>query len=206
MITDSTDTNENDDEKKEKRIAFYSAIVNAYIESSFEKDRSLLNLCSGGIGLLITLLSTIGPASWLELILYLVALLFFGSAILLIIYVLSENRNYLVRLNKGEELNETKLKVLDKLISMLFIGAVVVSLTIGVMVGIDKLNRKDEIAMSKEQKTPHEFIESVQGLKNLEPDFVRSLQGLSQLKPSQSDTSAGGDTDKTTQTDSKKEK
>ena len=46
-----------------KAVAFYSAAVQAWVTTRMEKDRALLNLAAGGIGLLVTLLTTVGPSS-----------------------------------------------------------------------------------------------------------------------------------------------
>ena len=48
---------------EQKKIEFYAASVAAWYESSLEHDKSLLTLSAGGIGLLITLLTTVGLGS-----------------------------------------------------------------------------------------------------------------------------------------------
>ncbi|WDT74288.1 MAG: hypothetical protein MPW16_13610 [Candidatus Manganitrophus sp.] len=48
---------------KAKELAFYEATVNAWITTKFEKDKHLLTLSLAAIGLLITLLTTVGAAT-----------------------------------------------------------------------------------------------------------------------------------------------
>jgi hypothetical protein len=51
----------NDEEfRKEKEVAYYSALISAWTETRMELDKSLLTLSAGGIGLLVTILSTVG--------------------------------------------------------------------------------------------------------------------------------------------------
>ncbi len=53
-----------------KEVAFFSAVVGAWIETRMEKDKTLLSLATAGIGLLVTLLTAVGPSSVHELWLY----------------------------------------------------------------------------------------------------------------------------------------
>lgn len=43
-----------------KEVEYFAAIANAWVNTRIEHDKSLLTLSAGGIGLLITLLSTVG--------------------------------------------------------------------------------------------------------------------------------------------------
>ena len=43
------------DLNKEKHTAYYSALVEAWLDTRMEKDKSLLMLAAGGIGILVTL-------------------------------------------------------------------------------------------------------------------------------------------------------
>ncbi|PKF49010.1 hypothetical protein AT251_22010 [Enterovibrio nigricans] len=48
---------------KEKEVEFYAATVGAWLNTKFELDKSLLTLSTGAIGLLVTLLTTVGASS-----------------------------------------------------------------------------------------------------------------------------------------------
>src|SRR4051812_12163082 len=56
-------TDDNDPLADQKQVAFYGAVVTAWVETAMEKDKTLLSLSTGGIGLLVTLLTTVGPSS-----------------------------------------------------------------------------------------------------------------------------------------------
>ncbi|MFT0635166.1 hypothetical protein ACMFY5_24075, partial [Pseudomonas sihuiensis] len=60
-----------------KEVEFYSANLNAWFNTRFEHDKSLLTLSAGGVGLLITLISTVGVRSIETLILYIFSLFCF---------------------------------------------------------------------------------------------------------------------------------
>jgi len=49
-----------------KNIAHYAAILNAWIRTKMERDKVLITLSAGGVGLLITLFSTAGIGHWKE--------------------------------------------------------------------------------------------------------------------------------------------
>ena len=59
-----------DSQHAQKEIAFYSKVVEAWVATRMEKDKTLLSLATGGIGLLVTLLSTLGASSPTQLLLY----------------------------------------------------------------------------------------------------------------------------------------
>jgi hypothetical protein len=81
----------------------YSTVLNAWISTRMEKDRMLVTLSAGGIGLLVTLLSTVGPASGWELVGYLGAGLAFGVAIVHGLMIFDRNAVYLEALSKDRE-------------------------------------------------------------------------------------------------------
>ena len=58
------------DKNVQKEIALYSAVVQAWAGTRMEKDRSILNLSAAGIGLLVTLLTTVGVTARCQLVLY----------------------------------------------------------------------------------------------------------------------------------------
>lgn len=44
-----------------KEELYLSAVINGWIETRMERDRTLLALSTGGVGLLVTLVTTVGP-------------------------------------------------------------------------------------------------------------------------------------------------
>ncbi len=63
-----------------KDVAFYSAVVSAWVETKMERDRTIVTLSAGAIGLLVTLLTTVGVKAPFTLWLYAGALVGFGVA------------------------------------------------------------------------------------------------------------------------------
>jgi hypothetical protein len=45
---------------RERELAFYAASLDAFYNTSLEYDKGLFALCAGGLGLLVTLLTTVG--------------------------------------------------------------------------------------------------------------------------------------------------
>jgi amino acid transporter len=123
-----------DEDKKqlaEKELAYYGALVNGWIDTKMERDKSLLTLSAGGLGVLITLLSTIGVKELSELILYALASLCFVLTIILCVIIFSRNANYLEKVLKGFQGDDPILTWADRLNSYAFIMAIIFSALIG---------------------------------------------------------------------------
>ena len=79
----------------QKKIEFYAASVSAWYVSSLEHDKSLLTLSAGGIGLLITLLTTVGLGTAEALVLYVGAISSFVVALISVLRVFRGNQKYI---------------------------------------------------------------------------------------------------------------
>lgn len=71
----------------QKEVEYYASSVNAWFNTSLEHDKSILTLAAGGIGLLITLLTTIGLSSAEALVLYVGAITSFLVALISVLVV-----------------------------------------------------------------------------------------------------------------------
>jgi hypothetical protein len=181
-MTNSTD----DSDLKERERIYYSAIVDAFIDSSMERDRSLLTLSSAGIALDVTLMTTVGVHSTFELILYILSVLLFGSAIIFILHVFKLNKEYLLRLASGEKADDPKLKKADNAIYALFVSGIILLFAVALSSAVYQLNHKENHTMSSEEKKSKRLDESLDNLSKLGPEDIdakKSLNGLSQLKP-----------------------
>lgn len=121
--------------KRQKDVAFYSAVVNAWVTTRMEKDRTLIVLSAGGIGVLVSLLTATGPHDGCCLALYLVATLAFLAAIILALCVLSRNATYLERVVRGDDRRDHVLRSLDHLVMASFLLGVVLAITAGALSG-----------------------------------------------------------------------
>lgn len=54
-----------------KNIAYYSVLVNAWIQTRMERDKTLVTLSAAAVGLLVTLLTTVGINKEWIILLYL---------------------------------------------------------------------------------------------------------------------------------------
>ena len=93
----------NSDLKDKKEVEFYAANVEAWFNTRIEHDKSLLTLSAGGIGLLITLLTTVGASSIQILLLYGFAILFFLVCIISVLIIFKRNSDHLVNVVQGKE-------------------------------------------------------------------------------------------------------
>ncbi|MGV2389941.1 MAG UNVERIFIED_CONTAM: hypothetical protein LVR29_21790 [Microcystis novacekii LVE1205-3] len=73
-----------------KQKVFYSAMITAWLNTRLERDKQLLGLSVTAIGLLVTLLRTVGVSSLLQIILFGVALFAFLITVVSVIYILGE--------------------------------------------------------------------------------------------------------------------
>jgi len=172
---------------KEKEIAFYAATVDAWLNTKFELDKSLLTLSTGAIGLLVTLLTTIGATSVEGLALYFAALLSFLICVISILLVFKRNAKHLEGIAKETQTNDQLLKSLDTSAAISFVFGVLLTLIIGGTAAINQFIQK-EIKMTKEvNKITHKVSvgNSVNGLAALRPAGKEklSVEGIINMKP-----------------------
>ena len=146
------ENNSENKENQEKEIAFYSASLQAWFTTRIERDKSLLTLSAGGIGLLITLLSTVGANSVCILLLYISALVFFLLCIISVLSILWRNAEYLTKVIKKEKDQDILLGFLDCFASITFLIGVILSTLLAVSIGASMLKVKKEVKMSKIKK------------------------------------------------------
>jgi uncharacterized membrane protein YgcG len=158
-----------------KEVAFYGAVVNAWITTKMEKDKSLLTLSSAGIGLLVTLLTTVGPRSWIEALFYALSFVAFATSGLTAIAIFEVNGDYLQKLSQDADISDPRLRSLDQRLLCSFNMGVLFAALIGV-VGATEKYKSGELAMSKKPE-PSQAPVPIQ----------KSLDNLNSLKPSQGD-------------------
>jgi hypothetical protein len=128
-MTDPAPVPERQD-NSEREVAFYSAVVTAWIETKMERDRSVFTLAAAGIGLLVSVLTTVGvPARWL-LGLYAAAGGFFFATCVLCLWIFDANATHLQALTTGNSGVSPKLSRLDRVVLICFGLGVALSLAI----------------------------------------------------------------------------
>ena len=143
-------------EEKEKNdlkdIEYYSNSVNAWFNTKLERDKSILAISAGALGLLITLLTAFGVNNLTELIIYFAAIFFFMLAIVFMVIIFNRNASYLSKLNEGKSDKDSILTVLDHIGFWSFILGIIFSFIIGCSLILSSLNINTEVKMAKETK------------------------------------------------------
>ncbi|MDD3050575.1 MAG: hypothetical protein PHR06_05455 [Candidatus Cloacimonetes bacterium] len=80
---------------KQKDVEYYSNTVNAWYTTKLERDRSILIISSGGLGVLITILNFYGVKNYTEMILYFLSMFLFTVSIITMIIIFQKNAEYL---------------------------------------------------------------------------------------------------------------
>ncbi|ROV61700.1 hypothetical protein EGH82_03815 [Vibrio ponticus] len=172
----------------EKEVEFYAATVGAWLNTKFELDKSLLTLSTGAIGLLVTLLTTIGASSIEGLVLYFAALLSFLACVVSILLVFKRNAKHLESIVQGSEANDSWLQFLDLSAAISFVLGVFLTLIIGGTTAMNQYIEK-EIKMTKKDSTIVHNVavgDSINGLNSMRPQNGReeaSVNGIVNMKP-----------------------
>lgn len=174
---------------RQKEVEFYAASVSAWFNTSLEHDKSVFSLAAGGIGLLVTLLTTIGPSSALVLGLYVCAITTFLVALAAILFVFRHNRIYLENILAGHSTGNNPLLAKADAVALWSFGfGVVFTAIIGIATAFDSYKSKEKTMANESTKTIQtqtvRLRESFNGATNLHPDMeVRSFNGAGKLQP-----------------------
>jgi hypothetical protein len=169
--------------------AFYAARVTAWFGTRLEHDKSLLTLSAGGIGLLITLLSTTGLKSIESLLLYILALTSFVGCLGCVLWIFKRNAIHLEKVNLGHGDQDPVLTILDTVAIASFGLGVLLSSVVGIAAGIHSF-QKQEISMSIEDKGNRQtFSDSFDRVTNMQPQapLKRSFNNAASMKPDSSE-------------------
>lgn len=188
---------------RSKLIEFHGASYAGWFNTALERDKSILTLSAGGIGLLVTLATTKGLTSVPEVILYVTALVSFLASLTLILIIFNVNKKAIEStLSNQPEKDDKSLRILDRAALLTFGLGVLFSVVIGISAGIDSLiekkskellelaarqERLKEQEMANDNQKRQDLNESFSNLKNLKPGdtLKKSFEGLPNLKPSQ---------------------
>jgi hypothetical protein len=158
---------------KEKEVAFYSALVNAWISSRMEKDKSILTLSAGGVGLLVTLLVNFGIKSQCELLTYMTSIGGFLIAIFITLFVFERNTAHLKAVITENKQDDPILQISDKAANTAFLIGVIFLVFSGAATVFrsETLKTNKVIIMCDKDKPEKIFIgtESYNGIADLRP-------------------------------------
>ncbi len=171
-----------------KRIEYYSAAVTAWFNTALEHDKSILTLAAGGIGLLITLLTTVGLSTAEALVLYILAIGCFVVALVSVLIVFRDNKIHIENILTGKETGtDPCLAKVDGVAIWAFGLGVVLTAVIGVSAAIHSFTTKEKLMATESNKTtqPTSINESFNGAARIQPtgDFTKSFNGAANLQP-----------------------
>lgn len=174
--------------QKQKEIQHYAASVNAWFNTLLEHDKSILSLSAGAIGLLVTLLTTVGVRSAEGLALYACALLSFTVSVASVVFVFQRNARHIENvLSEQIRGKDPVLSTADSVKTWAFSAGILLTALIGIATAFQSLLSKETSMANETKKTSHStpLTESFNGLQKLQPnaDQTRSFNGLSNLTP-----------------------
>jgi hypothetical protein len=157
-----------------RELAFYSSLLDAWVNTRMERDKSLFTLSTAAIGLLVTLLTTVGARGSLTPCLYAAAFLCFLLVIVGTLEIFRRNADHIVALLSNPAAEDRTLDRLDRLLLVSFALGVISSIALGASAA----HYTREHAMQSDSHTapvqPHD-----------PEDTPRSVSGLGRLHPSQ---------------------
>lgn len=170
-------TNDSDRDK-----AFYSAVLSAWVSTRMERDKTIIALSAAAVGLLATLLRTVGLQACWHLVLYILAFLGFLIVIGVGLWIFRRNASYLESLARGTEAQararaqDSFLRALDWTMIVAFALGMLMTVVIGISSSVHSFG-------GSAMNAPRDSITR----KVISPDDAgietKSLAGMDKLKP-----------------------
>jgi len=136
--------------EKDREIEFYAAALDGYYTTSLEYDKGIFTLAAGGLGLLVTLLTTSSLKTSCELAGYLGGISAFSVDLLLLLWIFRLNKDHIIHVVQGQEqLSTKKLKRFDFAVMCVFFIGVVCAAFVGVSAAVDSYDKVKEEADNK---------------------------------------------------------
>ncbi|WP_433898215.1 hypothetical protein [Pseudomonas sp. PSE1(2024)] len=195
---------ENSRIKEAKDVEFYAAAINAWMTTKFELDKSLLTLSAGGIGLIITLISTVGVRSIESLILSLLSMICFLVTLSCVLGILSRNAKYIQdSLLANGPASDPVLAHLDRIAVTSFMAGVILASVIGISTAanayIDKAAKMSEKTTLTGSQVSQESLDL---MANLRQTSNKSNASAGQAANTQAATAQSNQTSQTAQNSS----
>ena len=187
-----------DDVSQQKSIEYFSAGVAAWYNTALEHDKSIFSLSAGGIGLLVTLLTTGGPSTSVVLGLYIAAIASFLVSLVTILIVFRLNRSHIEKVLKSTGPDAVKDQILSGLDLLALVGfglGALFAAAIGIAAAVSSYEgkvRNMAIENKSQGAKSSPLNESFNGIKNLQPqtDNTKSFNGIGNLKPQATPTAS----------------
>jgi len=78
-------------------------MISAWLNTKLERDKQLLSLSTSAIGLLVTLLRTVGVSNFSQVLIFSAALIAFLFTVISVIWILGKNANHIEEMLNGSE-------------------------------------------------------------------------------------------------------
>ena len=174
-----------------KNIAHYSVLLGAWIQTKMERDKTLVTLSAAAIGLLVTILTTVGVRSVWEIPIFAIAIISFLITIWSSLVIYQLNSQHLEDAIRGSSERDPRLEKYDKRSIRAFIIGSVSALIIGILSASIQLTKQEESIMADKENSSQTtgskttLKESVNGITNLNPNATvkKSLDGITDLNP-----------------------
>ena len=151
-----------------KNVAHYSVLLSAWIQTRMERDKALITLSSFGVGLLVTLSSSVFDYTFISALLFIISFLGFTVCIATCLIVYHLNSVQIENEFRNQK-SDFDLANYDKTSSWAFVCAVLFMCCIGIY-SLHTNSKETEMTGKNKQL-------------NTEETEKRSLSGLSELKP-----------------------
>ena len=168
-----------------KNIAHYSILLSAWIETKMERDKTLVTLSAAAIGLLVTILTTVGAKHFWEIPLFAFAVISFLVTIWSSLTIYQLNSEHLEEAIRGSSVKDPRLEKYDKRSVRAFIIGSVATLLIGVSsASYELINPKVNKMTSDNSGKSIILRESIDGVTKLKPSLEKkSFDGITNLNP-----------------------
>ena len=173
-----------------KNIAHYSVLLSAWIETKMERDKTLVTLSAAAIGLLVTILTTVGAKHFWEIPLFAFAVISFLVTIWSSLTIYQLNSEHLEEAIRGSSGKDPRLEKYDKRSVGAFIIGSIAALLIGVSsascelinLKVNKMTNQQKLSSNSEKRTISR--DSIDGVTKLNPSLEKkSFDGITNLNP-----------------------
>lgn len=158
-----------------KNIAHYSVLLCAWIETRMERDKTLVTLSAAAIGLLVTILTTVGAKHFWEIPLFAVAVAAFLVTIWSTLIIYQLNSQHLEGAIRGSSERDPRFEKYDKRSILAFIIGAIAALLIGISSASYQFTNTEASKMADKEKSS--------GHSGKPTTLKRSLDGITKLNP-----------------------
>ncbi|MBS0165522.1 MAG: hypothetical protein JSR29_05555 [Nitrospira sp.] len=146
-----------------KTVAHYSVMLDAWVQTRMARDKTLIALSAGGVGVLVTLLTTKGISQLWEIVLYLFSFLGFLITIGLALKVYQKNSELIENSLREKSSGHLKLEAYDRATIRAFYCGAIFTFAVAVSSAVHQILNQGVQTMPNYEK------KSLDGIQNLKP-------------------------------------